>query len=495
MRIELVRRSPGDIKADGVVVFVYEDRAGAALAAPVPDAWRPAAAAAIARRRFKAGRGDVLVVPVGAGRGERTLLLVGLGAQATLDREGLHRAAAGAARRAREERLLSLAVALPGACATLDDGERAGAVALGLLLGNYRFDRFVTDPARKTPGVEHVQLTGAQGAAVTAALARAHATAAGVTLARDLVNLPAQDLYPESMVAAAQRALRGSGVKVKVFGPRELQRERMGALLAVARGSDRPPRVVHLSYKPKGRARARLAFVGKGVTFDSGGYNIKSTDGMDTMKCDMAGAAAVLGAVLALARLGAPVEVHGVMGLAENLVSGNAYKPGDVLTARSGRTIEINNTDAEGRLVLADLLDYVRTEVEPAATIDLATLTGACVVALGTGCTGVFANDDALADKLLGAASRAGERMWRLPLIEEYREQLRSDIADTKNTGGRWGGAITAGLFLASFVDKAHPWAHLDIAGPAFLAADDPFWSKGGTGAGILTLIEYALSF
>lgn len=491
MRIELVRRSPGDIKADGVVVFAYEER----LKHAVPEPFRAAATNAMARRRFKAGRGEVLAVPIGAGRTERTLLVVGLGAAATLDREGLHRAAASAVRRAREERLATLAVALPGECPKLDDAQRAGAVALGLLLGNYRFDRFVTDAARKAPGVEHVQLTGAQGAAVTAALARAAATAAGVALARDLVNLPAQDLFPESMVAEAQRALRGSGVRIRVLGPRELQREKMGALLAVARGSDRPPRVVHLAYKPKGRARAKLAFVGKGVTFDSGGYDIKSTDGMDTMKCDMAGAAAVLGAVLALARIGAPVEVHGLLGLVENLVSGRAYKPGDVLTARSGRTIEVNNTDAEGRLVLADLLDYVRTEVEPAATIDLATLTGACVVALGPGCSGVFANNDALADKLLGAASRAGEKMWRLPLIEEYREQMRSDIADTKNTGGRWGGAITAGLFLASFVDKQHPWAHLDIAGPAFLAADDPFWSKGGTGAGILTLIEYALSF
>jgi len=209
----------------------------------------------------------------------------------------------------------------------------------------------------------------------------------------------------------------------------------------------------------------------------------------------MSGAAAVLAAVVALARLGAPVEVHGVMGLVENLVSGRAYKPGDVLATRRGKTVEVNNTDAEGRLVLADVLDYVRTRVRPDAIVDVATLTGACVVALGPMASGVMGNDQALIDRVLAAARRSGEKMWPLPLYDEYLDQLKSDVADLKNTGGRWGGALTAGLFLREFVDRTQPWVHLDIAGPAFANADHPFWGKGGTGAAAATLIELGLSW
>jgi leucyl aminopeptidase len=365
----------------------------------------------------------------------------------------------------------------------------------GALLGTYRFERYLTDPARKAAPVERFVLAAGPAAAVArAVLPAAEEVAVALALARDLVNEPAAAVTPAAFAREAQRAVRRARLRATVLGPRELKRERMGALLAVAQGSEQPPRLVHLVYKPR-RAKAKLALVGKGVTFDSGGYDLKTADGMLDMKCDMSGAAAVLAAVIALARLGAPVEVHGVMGLVENLVSGRAYKPGDVLATRRGKTVEVNNTDAEGRLVLADVLDYVRTKVRPDAIVDVATLTGACVVALGPMASGVMGNDQALIDRVLAAARASGEKMWPLPLYDEYLEQLKSDVADLKNTGGRWGGALTAGLFLREFVDRTQPWVHLDIAGPAFASTDHPYWGKGGTGAAAATLIELGLSW
>ncbi len=422
-------------------------------------------------------------------------MLAGLGPDKGVTPESLRLAAAAAMRAALAARAGSVAVTLPAAAGGLDARARGLAVLEALALAGYRFDRHITDARRKPAGPRRVVLcAGDEARAVAAVRERAAAVAEASALARDLVNMPPNEMYPESFVAEARRAARGRGVRLEVFDPARLARERMGALLAVARGSVRPPRVLHAAYRPAGRAKARVVFVGKGVTFDSGGYDIKTTDSMGTMKCDMAGAAAAYAATLALARLRAPVEVHAVLGLVENLVSGDAYKPGDVLTTRSGKTVEINNTDAEGRLVLADLLDWSAQRLRPDAMVDLATLTGACVVALGPLSTGVFTPDDALAEALLAAARRAGEKMWRLPMYGEYRDQLKSDVADMTNSGQRWGGAITAALFLQSFVKDGVPWAHLDIAGPAFLSSEHAFWGKGGTGAGVATLVDYALA-
>jgi leucyl aminopeptidase len=420
-------------------------------------------------------------------------VVAGLGAASRAGAAELHDASAAAIRAASACGARRVAVHLPHV-AGLEFADGAGRVVEGLLLGLYRFDRFRTEAAAtRGRGVREIVLAAGAGArAVERASERARIVAGAVAFARDLVNLPAGHLTPAVLAAEARRAVKGLAVRVIVLGRRALERERMGALLAVARGSDEEPRLVHLAYRPKGRARARLVFVGKGVTFDAGGYNLKTGDNMDTMKCDMAGAAAVIGAVRAVARLGLPVEVHGLIGAVENLVSGRAFKPGDVLVTRAGRTVEINNTDAEGRLVLADLLDYARTKLKPDAVVDLATLTGACVVALGPTCTGLFSNDDGLAARLDDAARRAGESIWRLPLIQSYRDQLESPVADVRNSGTRWGGAITAALFLESFVAGSTPWAHLDIAGPAFLESDHPYWGKGGTGAGVAALVEYA---
>jgi leucyl aminopeptidase len=263
----------------------------------------------------------------------------------------------------------------------------------------------------------------------------------------------------------------------------------MGAFLGVAAGSEQPPRFIHLSYVPA-RPRRRVAIIGKGITFDAGGLDLKTAEGMLRMKDDMSGAAAVLGIMRALPTLAPAVEVHGLIAATENMPSGTAFRPGDVLRAMNGTTIEIGNTDAEGRLTLADAICYAREHVKPDEMIDMATLTGACVVALGPQCSGLFSNNQPLARRLLGAAEAAGERVWQLPLIDEYREGLKSEVADINNVGQRGGGAITAALFLKEFAGDT-PWAHLDIAGPAFTERDTPLAPKGGTGVAVRTLLAY----
>ncbi len=315
-----------------------------------------------------------------------------------------------------------------------------------------------------------------------------------VNLTRRLVNEPPSEIYPESFAASAATVARETGLTIEIWDKARLESERCGSLLAVARGSSREARLVLLKYNGGPANSPPLAFVGKGVTFDSGGLSIKPTDGMKTMKCDMAGAATVLGAMQAIARLKLPVNVIGLCGLVENMLSGDSYKLGDVLTARSGKTIEVLNTDAEGRLVLADVLD-VALQHNPARIIDLATLTGACLVALGTDVAGLMTNDEAWAQAVKAAATATGEQMWELPMFPEFGDQIKSEVADIKNVGeGRWGGAITAAKFLEEFV-AGKPWVHLDIAGPAFFESSKPWLDAGGSGYGVRTLVEVASRF
>lgn len=312
-----------------------------------------------------------------------------------------------------------------------------------------------------------------------------------VNLTRQLVNEPASRIYPESFAAEATKFAEEYGIDIEVWDEQRLEEENCGSLLAVARGSSRPSRLVILTYNGGAEDDPTLALVGKGVTFDSGGLSIKPSDGMKTMKCDMAGAATVLGALQAIARLDLPVNVIGLAGLVENMLGGDSYKLGDVLTARSGKTIEVLNTDAEGRLVLADVLN-VAVERGADSIIDLATLTGACVVALGTDVAGLMTNDQTWCDTVRAAADACGEPAWQLPMFPEYAKQIHSKVADIKNIGeGRWGGAITAAKFLEEFVaDK--PWVHIDIAGPSFLEEPKPWLDGGGSGAFVRTLVEVA---
>ncbi|MCR4312040.1 MAG: leucyl aminopeptidase, partial [Candidatus Uhrbacteria bacterium] len=365
---------------------------------------------------------------------------------------------------------------------------------IALELADYAFDTFKKSIGEKrlkaaTLVVKH----GRDMARARKGVERGVAIAAGVTVARDLVNMPAQTMTPEHLAEAAQRIAKAGGkhIKVKILDREQCAKLGMNAYLAVAQGADNPPKFIHLTYKPVRPTKKIVAIVGKGVTFDSGGLSLKPADSMMTMKCDMAGAAAVLGLFAALPSLQPRVEVHGIIAATENMPSGKAIRPGDVVKASNGKTIEILNTDAEGRLTMADALTYA-TKLKPTAMIDLATLTGACVVALGEEITGVMSNDRDLAQKIIASSKVAGEKMWEMPLERRYRPLIESEIADLRNIPtSRYGGSLTAGLFLQEFVDGM-PWAHLDIAGPAY--AEKPMASylgRGGTGHGVRTLADY----
>ncbi len=326
---------------------------------------------------------------------------------------------------------------------------------------------------------------------VNIALVAAGVPIAGVVLARDLVNEPAAVKTPTFIADVAKKLGKEAGISVEVWEPKRIAAENLAGLIAVARGSNEEPRFLRLRYEAKGATSAtkRIALVGKGITFDSGGLSLKPAKSMETMKCDMAGAAAVLGTMIALGRLKLAVNVDAFIPISENLPGGKAQKPGDVIRFRNGKTVEVLNTDAEGRLVLADALTLA-ADLKPDAIIDLATLTGACMVALGTQVAGLFANDQKLADRLLAISAETGEPLWQLPLVAEYKDDIKSAVADLKNIGGGHAGSITAALFLQEFVGST-PWVHLDIAGPAFLEKGLPYCPKGGTGFGVRTLLRY----
>jgi leucyl aminopeptidase len=375
--------------------------------------------------------------------------------------------------------------------------------AEGVRLGTYKFGRYLTGDDHKRPmslkqfGIvtdsKGKKPTAAQSKAVAAALARGSQIAEAVNHARDLINEPAAIVTPIALAADAQaiaKKHKGS-LTVTVLDGKKCEELGMGMFLAVGRGSDQEPRFIHMTYKPSKKPKKRVCFIGKGITFDSGGYSLKPSQAMEDMKVDMSGAAAVISAMDAIAALGSEHEVHAVAACCENLVSGRAYKLGDVLVSMDGTTVEINNTDAEGRLTLGDAITYARTKIQPDEMFDFATLTGACMVALGPYTAGVMSDHESLIRSWMSVAERTGEDMWRLPLTSRLREQLKSPIADMRNTGDRFGGAITAGLFLKTFA-KDTPWVHVDIAGPASLSTTRPSQPKGGTGFAVSTIIEYA---
>jgi leucyl aminopeptidase len=405
--------------------------------------------------------------------------------------------AAHAVRKAREQRAKTAALVLPdGLGAPLVDA--AHAVAEGLMLGDYRFlkykDKELKEYAeRASREVAIVVDDRKKVVAAEKGVVRGLLHARGTILARGLVNEPASEMTPGRLVETARAIAAGhpKRMALTVHDEKALKKMGAGGLLAVAKGSDEPPYLIHLVYKPAKKARRRIAVVGKGITFDSGGLSIKPSQAMEDMKIDMAGCAAMLGVMSVIAELGPDVEVHGISGVCENMPSGRATRPGDVVRTMNGKTIEILNTDAEGRVTLADTLHYAAA-LKPHAIVDLATLTGACMVALGQEVAGVMSNDGRLSAKLLGAADHAGELLWRLPLPDEYRDLMKSKVADLKNISGKsYGGAITAGLFLEEFVGGT-PWAHLDIAGPAWAEAETvPHQPLGATGFGVRTVLHY----
>ncbi|MBN2191623.1 MAG: leucyl aminopeptidase [Polyangiaceae bacterium] len=414
------------------------------------------------------------------------VVLVGLGSRRGHDAATLRTFAAVAARSANGLRVRSMVLGLPDKTA----GSELRHVAEGLVLGAYRFTKYLTGDRAPKQTLERVDILRPAGK-VTAAERRGLeigiAVGEAVSLARDAVNEPANELSPAGLAALAIRIAKVGRLKVIVLDKKGILAKGMKLHYAVGQGSVNEPRFIHMTYIPKKRARERLVFVGKGLTFDSGGLSIKPAAGMGDMKTDMGGAAAVLGLMAAVAAVEPAVEVHGIIGAAENMPDGGAYRPGDVFGSLDGKTVEIVNTDAEGRLVLADALAYA-ARLEPDLIVDAATLTGACMVALGKSCTGYFATADGIARRLERAAALAGEQMWRLPLADDQREQLKSDIADLKHTGERWGGAITAALFLREFT-AGHAWIHCDIAGPALSDRATGVIPKGGTGHGVLTFL------
>jgi leucyl aminopeptidase len=425
------------------------------------------------------------------GLSARRLLVVGLGLRKESNRATITAAAAAAALSITGKAVDRLAMAVPENVAGLSVEETALAVGVGLMQGSQGPGIRKSEAERFMPkSIVLVAATDADG--VRRGATRADIEGRAVALARELVNLPPCELYPESFAERARQAALGAGVEFAVLGEDQLKQERMEALLAVARGSERPPRLVVLRYR--GAKGPTLGLVGKGVTFDSGGLSLKTNDQMVDMKCDMAGAAAVLAAVTAIAELKLPVDVLGVAALVENMPGSRAMKLGDVLKARNGVTIEVLNTDAEGRLILADALAYA-VDQKVSHLVDLATLTGACMVALGEDVAGLMTNDDAWGERVRSAAKRAGEKVWPLPMFPLYGEMIKGEVADIRNsTGKRYAGAITAAKFLERFVADV-PWVHLDIAGPAWADHGGTSRTSGGTGVMVQTLVELARAY
>ena len=427
---------------------------------------------------FKAGVGDTVVIPTLGRLPASSLVVVGLGPDSGVSPSVLRRASGTAARRLAERTSIATTLAR-------DAGpEGAAAVVEGLILGSYRFTEHKTDP--KPSLIENISLLGdVSEETIEHARARAEAT----FLARDLTNEPASTIYPESLAQRAQDMAELAGLEYTLFDEAELAERGFGGILGVAQGSEKPPRFIQMRYKPSD-PKGFVILIGKGITFDAGGLSLKDAKGMEQMKTDMAGSAAVIGAMSALKRLDVKVEVLGLVSSSENLPSGTAIKPGDVLVHYGGQTSEVNNTDAEGRLVLADAVAYA-CEQQPDAIVDVATLTGAIMVALGAKATGFFSNDDDLARELEEAAEAAGERFWRMPIYDDYRKDLDSEVADIKNSGPRYGGAIIGALYIKDFVKDDIPWAHLDIAGPSRAESDYEENSRGGTGVATRTLLAW----
>jgi leucyl aminopeptidase len=490
-----------ELPASGAVVAgIWEDRRLTPVAEQLDEATRGAVRRALAAApRFAGKKAELLPILAPAGLALSRIVLCGLGkpeaAEARLWEElgGAlvpHLNAAG--------ETAAMVMIEPGTAAPVGEGEAAARLALGAHLRSYRFDRYKTkEKPEQRPSLEHLAVATGAPTEAARAFKPLEATAEAVFFTRDLVSEPANVIYPETLAAQAQRLVE-LGVAVEVLDENAMKELGMNALLGVAQGSARPPRLVVMEWRGAPAAAGRqapLAFVGKGVTFDTGGISIKPAAGMGDMKWDMAGSAVVIGLMRLLAARRARVDAVGVVGLVENMPSGTAQRPGDIVASMSGQTIEVLNTDAEGRLVLADAMWYCQQRFKPRLMIDLATLTGAVIVALGHNRGGLFANDDTLAHELVEAGRAVREEIWRLPLDDAYDRDIDSDAADVKNiASGRAAGSIVAAQFLQRFVEKT-PWAHLDIAGMAWSTKDAPTVPKGATAFGLRLLDRFVAQY
>lgn len=487
-KVSLSNSDPVSANVDALIVGLTAGDSPKAIVGPsaLPDEARAVLVEQLQALGATAKRGEITRLP-GAGLVAAPMIVaLGLGPSGDLDDEQARRVAAGAVRALAGTK--SVAFALGDLTP-----ETLEAIVTGALLGNYTFTQFRGATAASQPEpVQRIYVTGnADDKEQSAAVKRAETIAAAVNMARDLVNTPPSALPPEEIAHAAIDSVRKLPVSVEVWDEQHLAEEDFGGILAVGQGSANPPRLIRMEYSPK-KAKAFLALVGKGVTFDSGGLSLKPPKAMETMKCDMSGAAAVIAAMTAIAQLGLKVHVVGWIPTVENMPGGHAQRPGDVITMYGGRTVEVLNTDAEGRLILADALVRAAEE-EPDLIVDAATLTGAAVIALGDRTSGVMANDDGARVAVWESSQRAGETMWHLPIPEESRATLDSAIADIKNIGDGKGGMLSAAAFLREFVPEGQLWAHLDIAGPAFNEGGPyGYTPKGGTGAAVRTFIQLA---
>jgi leucyl aminopeptidase len=482
-----ISSSPADrVEADLLAVPVGAGPALGPGAAAVDAALDGGLAGFMAEADFEGKPGHTLAVPTRGRLRAGAAMLVGVGTFEEITADGIRRAAAAVARRATKAPSVATTLLDLADAAGIERADAAQALAEGFALGSYQFLKYKADG--DATRLSQVIVIGRASARVEAALDRGATVAEAVTWARDMVNEPSGAKSPAAFADAARKLLRGKGVTVKVMTEAELKAAGLGGVIGVGQGSDNPPRLVKATYSPQGK-KGSVAFVGKGVVFDSGGLSLKTSSGMETMKTDMSGAAAVLAAMSVLKELGVKTKVTAYVPMVENMPSGAAIRPGDVLRIRNGKTVEVLNTDAEGRLILADAL-ALAAEDKPDAVVDVATLTGACMVALGDKIAGLMGNRDTWNDQVQAAADAVGEPMWPLPLPKEYRKLLDSEVADLRNIGtGSYGGALTAGLFLAEFVDGV-PWVHLDIAGPARAGGDDGYLVKGGTGFAVRTLVQ-----
>lgn len=494
MEIKVVVGDITQIQVDAVVVNLFEgvESPGGATGA-VDKALDGAITKLIEQGEIKGKLCEVSIIHSLGKIPARVVAVVGLGKQADFTVDKIRKMVAQACRSLRRLSCQRLATILHGA-GGIEPDAAAQAIAEGSVLGLYNFRKHITKEPdyRDIEEIVIVERDAARQKELEQSCHRGKILADATNLARDLVNEPANYMTPTDMAKVAEGLAKAHGLGLTVLEREQMKEMGMGALLGVAQGSDQPPKLIVLSYNGNGNSSETLGFVGKGLTFDSGGISIKPSEGMHEMKGDMSGGAAVMAALSAIAQLKLKMNVTAVIPATENLPSGKAVKPGDVLKAFNGKTIEVVNTDAEGRLILADALSYaVKQGLSP--LVDIATLTGACHVALGKVCSGIFTNNQDFVDKVVKAGADAGERLWQLPMYEEYKEQNKSEVADIKNSGGRYGGAITAAQFLSEFVGDT-PWSHIDIAGTFFNDKEQGYLVKGATGICVRTLVNLALA-
>lgn len=492
MQVQVKASPEVDIICDGLIVGVFEKTTALQDTLQVIDKALSGYIRKLLEQQPECTKfGEINFIHTWGKIAAREVVLLGLGKKEELSPDKVRRAAGIAARAAKKTNCRSLVSTLY----TTQNAAILKAIIEGSALGTYSFDYYKSDKT-ETKNIETLAFLlheVDQIADYEKLVTEAQLVAGSVNLARDLVNHPACYMTPAQMAAqAGEIARQGNDMEIKVLDRKAMEKEGMRALLAVAQGSSEPPSCIILKYTGTARNKSYTAFVGKGITFDSGGISLKPSANMEEMKGDMAGGATVLAAMAAISRLKLPVNIIGIIPCTENMPSGSALKPGDIITSMSGKTIEIVNTDAEGRLILADAISYACKQ-GVSKIVDLATLTGACVVALGDVASGVVTNDQEWCDEVLNAAAEAGEVMWQMPNLQEYKEQIKSDVADLKNSGGRMAGMVTAGLFVGCFADKV-PWVHIDIAGTSDTSKTKGYNIKGGTGVGVRTLVNLAKS-